>query len=105
MEEEELGALLESDNMDVVLFDKAAPRASHPVWNSSSIIKVIIWLAGKRYHGPPDGWTVEHWAIDHADFGGVSNGRFHVRGAKRLEDPDFGKLRDGWRTDQPWPRN
>jgi hypothetical protein len=66
----------------VVLFDQVAPRASHPVWNSLSI-NVVIWLAGKIYDGHPDGWTVEHWVIDHVDLSGVSNGQFHVSGAKR----------------------
>jgi hypothetical protein len=85
--EEELCALLESEKVDAVLFDTVAPRARHPLWNSSSI-KVVIWIAGKRYHGPP----VQHWVTKHADLGGVSNRQFHVKGAKRWEDLPFGKL-------------
>jgi hypothetical protein len=89
--EEKLRALLESDKVNEVLFDKVAPRANQPVWSSSSI-KVAIWLAGTKDHGPPDGWIVEHWVIDHAVFGGVSRGQFHVRGVTRSEDPPFSKL-------------
>jgi hypothetical protein len=77
--------------VDAVLFDKITQRASHPVWNSSSI-KVVIWLASTKDHGLPDGWTVEHCVIDHAVLGGVSNGQFHVTGARRSEDPPFSKL-------------
>jgi hypothetical protein len=42
--EQELRALMEADEVDTVLFDKVAPWASYPVWDSSSV-KLVIWLS------------------------------------------------------------
>jgi hypothetical protein len=37
-------ACMELDEVDTILFDKVAPRSSHPVWNSPSV-KLVIWLS------------------------------------------------------------
>jgi hypothetical protein len=41
---------------------------------------------------PESDWTVKYWVIDHEDLVGVSEGQFHVGGAKSSEDALCGKL-------------
>eukprot|EP00978_Attheya_sp_CCMP212_P038957 scaffold198227_cov75-Attheya_sp.AAC.4 len=64
---ESLKEKLESEPVDVVLFDKLAPSSAHPVWNDPTV-KFVMWEAwGSLDIGIVEdkGWTLGNSAYNH----------------------------------------
>jgi hypothetical protein len=82
---------LESDPVEVVLFeDGTKPSRVDACWTSPSV-KLVIWFGGYRDVNrlvPREEWSCTQYLFDHAKLGGVTTGRFRVNVAYRAKDSD-----------------
>ena len=72
---ESLQDKLAADPVDVVLFDKTAPKTSNPVWKSPHV-KCIVWedWAALNTEIVEDmGWCLKDTKYRHAELGGLTN--------------------------------
>ena len=95
-EDENWRIRLESDPVEVVLFeDGTKPSRVDACWTSPSV-KLVIWYGGYRDVNrlmPREEWSCTQYLFDHAKLGGVTTGRFRVNVAYRAKDFDKPVLR------------
>jgi hypothetical protein len=82
-----LKELLAKDPVDVALFDGCRPGVNSPVWAVPEI-RCLIWFhSSTPRFVAPKGWVIESHALSHSMLGGVTNGAFLCRIARRIESP------------------
>ena len=82
--EVELESKLGKDSVDVVMFEHVFPRHGHAVWSAAGV-KLVVWSRGPSNVRLPVGWTLQSLTVQHSELGGVTDGVFHVRVARRVE--------------------
>jgi len=67
-----------------VMFEHVFPRHGHAVWSAAGV-KLVVWSRGPSNVRLPVGWTLHSLTVQHSELGGVTDGVFHVRVARRVE--------------------
>ena len=85
----DLGELLAKEPVDIVLFDGCKPGVNNSVWACPEIEYVVWFYKNSSRCTLPSGWKLESRSLSHTELGGVTNGIFRCRVARRNEAPDL----------------
>jgi hypothetical protein len=82
--EETLKELMRSDPVKIVLFDGCRPGVNNAVWACPDTSYVVWFHFASNRLVVPQGWLLESHALKHNELGGVTNGGFRCRIARRI---------------------
>jgi hypothetical protein len=71
--------LMRDDPVKIVLFDGCWPGVNSAVWACPDISYVVWFHSASNRLVVPQGWLLESRALQHSEFGGVTNGGFRCR--------------------------